>query len=69
MNTINDVKCNAEQAEEIMVACGICLREVPESEARNGEATDYVIHFCGLECYAEWRKQSADKGRQEPGKL
>lgn len=63
MNTIIDMQSNDEPTEEILVACGICLKEVPESEARNCETTDYVIHFCGLECYEEWRKQSADKGR------
>jgi len=27
------------------------------SEAVNEEATDYALHFCGLECYAKWQKQ------------
>jgi hypothetical protein len=63
MNTINDMQCNDEPTEGIMVACDICLKEVPASEAKNCEATDYVIHFCGLECYEKWRKQPADKSR------
>lgn len=37
------------------VSCDICLKEVPLSEATIPEATDYFVHFCGLECYEKWR--------------
>jgi Domain of unknown function (DUF3330) len=37
------------------VACEVCLREVPRSEATVPEATDYVVYFCGLECYEKWK--------------
>jgi len=40
------------------VACEICLKEVPKSEAVVPEASDYVAYFCGLECYDLWRRQS-----------
>ncbi|MEE9494051.1 MAG: DUF3330 domain-containing protein [Gammaproteobacteria bacterium] len=39
---------------EEKVACEICLKEVPVSDAKNEEVSDYIIHFCGLECYATW---------------
>ena len=39
------------------VPCSVCLKEIPLSEAMNEEAVDYVMHFCGLECYAKWEKQ------------
>ena len=39
------------------VACEICLKEVPISEATVPEATDYVVHFCGLEFYDKWKNQ------------
>jgi hypothetical protein len=42
------------------VACRICLTEVPRSEARSAEATDYIAHFCGLDCYQQWRSSTAD---------
>ena len=61
MSTIYDRHCSDEPAEAIVVACDVCLREIPASEARNCEATDYVIYFCGLECYEKWRKQAAEK--------
>lgn len=38
------------------VSCDICLKEVPLSEATIPEATDYFVHFCGLECYEKWRQ-------------
>ncbi|MGH8684470.1 MAG: DUF3330 domain-containing protein [Nitrosospira sp.] len=40
-----------------MVPCKVCFKEIPVSEATNEEAVDYVLHFCGLECYAKWEKQ------------
>ena len=39
-------------------SCGACEREVPVSEAVVREASDYMAHFCGLECYARWRNRS-----------
>lgn len=40
-----------------MVDCSVCLKEVPVSEARSDEASDYVLHFCGIDCYRKWREQ------------
>lgn len=39
------------------VACEVCLKEVPLSEAIVPEASDYFAHFCGLDCYAKWKHQ------------
>ncbi len=39
------------------VACEVCLKEVPITEATVSEATDYFVHFCGLECYEKWKNQ------------
>lgn len=41
------------------IACEMCLKEVPIAEATIPEATDYFVHFCGLECYAKWKSQGA----------
>jgi hypothetical protein len=35
------------------------MKEIPISEAVVPEAIDYVAHFCGVQCYYKWRKQSA----------
>ena len=37
------------------VTCEVCLAEIPASVATNEEAEDYVHHFCGLHCYAQWK--------------
>jgi len=46
------------------VSCDICMKEVPIDEANSFEAVDYVVHFCGLECFEKWKKknQSAQIG-------
>jgi hypothetical protein len=54
-------------AEMEMVACDICRKEVPKSVAKTPESVDYVIHFCGLECYAKWR-QDCETQQGEAGK-
>ncbi len=40
------------------VACQTCMKEIPISEAKIAEASDYVAHFCGVACYDKWRKQT-----------
>ena len=37
------------------VACEVCLKEIPQSEAGIVEVDDYVLYFCGLDCYRQWR--------------
>ena len=49
---------SSETVQDVIIDCNICLKEVPASEAKSEEATDYVLHFCGLECYARWMEQS-----------
>jgi len=44
------------------VACEICMKEVPISEATVPEAADYVVHFCGVDCYQKWKTQEAERG-------
>ncbi len=41
------------------VACQMCLKEVPLSEATVPEARDYFVHFCGLDCYEKWKRRAA----------
>jgi hypothetical protein len=40
------------------VACEVCLAEIPESVAMSSEGDDYTQHFCGIECYNQWRKEN-----------
>lgn len=51
--------------EPATVACEICLKEIPWSEATSEEAVDYVLHFCGLDCYARWKEQGTRVAESE----
>lgn len=42
---------NKESIDIEQLACKICLREIPRSEAKISETNDYVVYYCGLECY------------------
>lgn len=44
--------------EPQQVLCEICLKEIPRSVAMSHEAQDYVLHFCGYDCYAEWQRKN-----------
>ncbi|HEU0203806.1 MAG TPA: DUF3330 domain-containing protein [Burkholderiaceae bacterium] len=46
------------------VACEICLKEIPKSEATVPEATEYVVYFCGLDCFEKWRAQQNGRGNR-----
>ena len=56
-----------KSVEVEQVACEVCLKEVPRSEATVPEAHDYVAYFCGLECYEKW-KQQGNKPDQQAAK-
>jgi uncharacterized protein (DUF736 family) len=43
------------------LSCELCLEEIPVSEAKSEEATDYVVYFCGLDCYQQWLRQAAEE--------
>ncbi len=49
-----------QKQNDDFVACEICLKEIPVSEAKSEEASGYVAHFCGLECYAIWKAQQQE---------
>ncbi|MEE9342930.1 MAG: DUF3330 domain-containing protein [Gammaproteobacteria bacterium] len=48
-----------------LIACDICLKEVPVADAKNEEVSDYIIHFCGLECYALWVEKNKNTESEE----
>jgi YHS domain-containing protein len=35
--------------------------EIPPSEAHCAEAEDYVLYFCGLDCYREWAAKAGER--------
>jgi len=54
-----------ESAEVEKISCQLCRKQVPLSEAKVAEAADYVAYFCGLECYAKWKRHSEQMGKSE----
>lgn len=46
-----------QSPQDELVSCEVCMEEIPVSEAKSEEATDYVVYFCGLDCYAAWKEQ------------
>ena len=53
--------------KEPSVSCDVCLKEVPAESVETFEAADYVLHFCGLECYQQWHKQVDKKNALSEG--
>lgn len=42
----------------VTISCEMCLSDIPPSASGNSEAEDYVMYFCGIECYAQWKDDS-----------
>ena len=36
-------------------SCCVCCKEIPLDAAFTPEGTEYVEHFCGLECYQRFQ--------------
>jgi len=47
-----------DNATPRLISCQVCQHEIPVSEAIVPEASDYVVYFCGLDCYAAWQRRS-----------
>jgi Domain of unknown function (DUF3330) len=52
----SDLVGDASDAPDVRghVVCNICRHDIPLSEAFVPEAVDYVVHFCGLDCFDLW---------------
>jgi hypothetical protein len=42
-----------------LLPCAVCQREIPKSAALSSEDQDYVVYFCGVDCYAAWAADQA----------
>jgi hypothetical protein len=40
--------------------CSVCHRDIPLSTSLWRESSDYVAHFCGLDCYDKWRQHGGE---------
>ena len=62
LKNANPVVCVGREegvAPDALVTCHACLREVSWSVAATAEGSDYLLYFCGPDCFAQWRKRSA----------
>jgi hypothetical protein len=48
-----------------VLACAICLEEVPYDSSGLADVQDYVQHFCGLDCLAQWRRAAQSGGQKD----
>lgn len=49
-----------------VIACEICLKEIPHDLAYSQEGTEYVQHFCGIDCYAKWQAEQKESADDKP---
>lgn len=49
------------------VACKVCMKQIPKDVAKSFEGDEYVLHFCGLECYAQWQQQEQQENKKKNG--
>ena len=47
----------AEKMKEKYLSCQECCQLIPDSV----EAEDYVLHFCGLNCYEKWQQTNKNE--------
>jgi hypothetical protein len=60
-STMSDEPGTPSPKEEDLVACQVCLTEIPLSVAKSQEAEEYTLHFCGIECYDKWKAAQEDR--------
>jgi hypothetical protein len=51
--------------EPYVVACEVCLAEIPLSVAISQEGNEYTQHFCGIECYSLWKEKQQKEPKAE----
>jgi YHS domain-containing protein len=51
----------------VLVPCAVCQKEIPKSVALSSENQDYVLYFCGPDCYEEWSADAMAVKMQEAG--
>lgn len=55
-----------DEAGCTLLACEVCLSEIPADAVKLTDAQDYVHHFCGLGCLETWQKQARTHQQNPP---
>jgi hypothetical protein len=50
-----------------LLPCAVCQKEVAKSVAVTSEDQDYLLYFCGLDCYESWAEDKMAVKMQEAG--
>lgn len=40
------------------VSCEACMKQIPSENSYRSETEDYVLWFCGLDCYTTWKDEA-----------
>ncbi|WP_256216690.1 DUF3330 domain-containing protein, partial [Pseudomonas sp. NBRC 111142] len=48
------------------ISCCECCKEISLDAALTPEGTEYVVHFCGLECYQRFISRADKRAASEP---
>ncbi len=56
---------SSKVGEDITVSCDVCLKEIPPSVAQIEEIGDYVLYFCGVDCYQKWQQENGKAAEKE----
>jgi len=59
-----DVRAPSDQEPEV-VSCAACEAELDPVHSYRIDADEYAYHFCGDDCYRQWRAR-AEHGRPSP---
>lgn len=57
--TDRDMRKKVEPGRAGSVQCAYCRKSMPAAEAYQPEGQEYMMYFCGLECFDAWREQAA----------
>lgn len=41
-------------------SCAMCGETLVPAQSRSVETQDYMLYFCGLDCYEKWRRERED---------
>ena len=52
---MSDQRGKPEEPE--VLACKVCMTEIPKDLAKSDESSEYVYHYCGKDCYDKWQQQ------------
>jgi hypothetical protein len=59
-------KPTQQPREPQKVKCEVCRKEIPRSDAQSAEAAEYVVYFCGFDCFHQWKTNRQTPQSRDP---